>query len=114
MSGGKPEQLTIVKRALMRAAPLCLLTGSAWFRGKLYDGILLDPPPYGRGPEGEKWVFEEMIVELLETCRSLLSPGAAFLVLSCYAVGTSPLRAGRFSCPSSLCLDGDKRNSDQL
>jgi 23S rRNA (cytosine1962-C5)-methyltransferase len=60
-------------------------------RGKLYDGILLDPPPYGRGPEGEKWVFEEMIVELLETCRSLLSPGAAFLVLSCYAVGTSPL-----------------------
>jgi 23S rRNA (cytosine1962-C5)-methyltransferase len=60
-------------------------------RGKHYEGILLDPPPYGRGPEGEKWLFEEMIVELLETCRELLAPEAAFLVLSCYAVGTSPL-----------------------
>ncbi len=60
-------------------------------RGKHYEGILLDPPPYGRGPDGEKWVFEEQIVELLEACGELLSNEAAFLVLSCYAVGTSPL-----------------------
>lgn len=60
-------------------------------RGKRYQGILLDPPPYGRGPDGEKWVFEDQIVELLEACGALLSSEAAFLVLSCYAVGTSPL-----------------------
>ncbi|MCB9896889.1 MAG: class I SAM-dependent methyltransferase [Planctomycetes bacterium] len=60
-------------------------------RGKRYDGILLDPPPYGRGPNNETWVFEEHVVALLEACAALLDAGPAFLVLSCYAVGTSPL-----------------------
>jgi 23S rRNA (cytosine1962-C5)-methyltransferase len=60
-------------------------------RGRRYAGILLDPPPYGRGPDNERWVFEEQIAELLAACRSLLVDGPAFLVLSCYAVGTSPL-----------------------
>ncbi|MGQ0553297.1 MAG: SAM-dependent methyltransferase [Planctomycetota bacterium] len=60
-------------------------------RGRRYQGILLDPPPYGRGPEGEKWVFEEQVAELLRACHGLLAEGPAFLVLSCYAVGTSPL-----------------------
>ena len=41
-------------------------------RERTYDGILLDPPPYGRGPSGEKWVFEEGITELLAGCRALL------------------------------------------
>jgi 23S rRNA (cytosine1962-C5)-methyltransferase len=60
-------------------------------RGKRYAGILLDPPPYGRGPGGEKWEFEADIVPLMEACMRLLSDGPAFVVLSCYAVGTSPL-----------------------
>jgi 23S rRNA (cytosine1962-C5)-methyltransferase len=60
-------------------------------RGRRYAGILLDPPPYGRGPDNEKWVFEERIAGLLEACGALLDEGPAFLVLSCYAVGTSPL-----------------------
>jgi 23S rRNA (cytosine1962-C5)-methyltransferase len=60
-------------------------------RGKRYRGILLDPPPYGRGPERETWVFEDRIAALLEDCRALLADEGAFLVLSCYAVGTSPL-----------------------
>ncbi len=60
-------------------------------RGKLYDGILLDPPPYGRGPDGEKWQFEEEIVELMQLLGQLLNPGPAFVLLSCYAVGTTPL-----------------------
>jgi 23S rRNA (cytosine1962-C5)-methyltransferase len=60
-------------------------------RGRRYAGILLDPPPYGRGPDNQKWVFEERIAELLAACRALLDEGPAFLVLSCYAVGTSPL-----------------------
>jgi 23S rRNA (cytosine1962-C5)-methyltransferase len=60
-------------------------------RGRRYAGILLDPPPYGRGPDNERWVFEERIAGLLAACGALLEEGPAFLVLSCYAVGTSPL-----------------------
>lgn len=60
-------------------------------RGRRYDGILLDPPPYGRGPNNETFVFEEHIGALLGACGALLADGPAFLVLSCYAVGTSPL-----------------------
>jgi len=61
-------------------------------RGRHYDGILLDPPHYGRGPKGEKWQFEQGIAPLLEACGALLTPRpGAFLVLSTYAVGYSPL-----------------------
>jgi len=60
-------------------------------REKRYHGILLDPPPYGRGPAGERWVFEERIGELLADCAALLHDGPAFLLVSCYAVGTTPL-----------------------
>jgi len=59
-------------------------------RGARYTGILLDPPHYGRGPKGEKWQLEEGLVPLLETCRALLDE-RAFLLLSCYAIGTSAL-----------------------
>lgn len=64
-------------------------------RGRGYHGILLDPPQYGRGPKGEKWVFEEGIAPLLESCAALLADDApSFLVLSAYAVGFSPLALG--------------------
>ncbi len=59
-------------------------------RGKRYAGILLDPPHYGRGPKGEKWQFESGLVPLLEVCADLLEE-RAFLILSTYAIGYSPL-----------------------
>ena len=59
-------------------------------RGRKYHGVLLDPPHYGRGPKGEKWVFEEGLSPLLEACAELLED-SAFLVLSTYAIGSSPL-----------------------
>jgi len=61
-------------------------------RGNEYHGILLDPPHYGRGPKGEKWQFETGIAPMLQNCGELLAgmPGA-FLVLSTYAIGYSPL-----------------------
>jgi 23S rRNA (cytosine1962-C5)-methyltransferase len=59
-------------------------------RGKRYEGILLDPPHYGRGPRGEIWRFEEGIAGLLEACAALVTE-RAFVVLSSYAIGTSPL-----------------------
>jgi 23S rRNA (cytosine1962-C5)-methyltransferase len=60
-------------------------------RGRRYHGILLDPPPYGRGPGGETWTFEDHVADLLADCAALLADGPSFLVISCYAVGTTPL-----------------------
>lgn len=59
-------------------------------RGQRYDGILLDPPHYGRGPKGERWQLEDDLAPLLEACAGLLEP-RSFLALSTYAVGHSPL-----------------------
>lgn len=59
-------------------------------RGACYEGVLLDPPHYGRGPAGETWRFEESIADLLAAVVGLLAP-RSFLVLSTYAMGTSPL-----------------------
>jgi 23S rRNA (cytosine1962-C5)-methyltransferase len=62
-------------------------------RGKQYEGIILDPPAYGRGPDGEKWVLEEGINELMELCSKLLSQSEALLVLNLYSMGFSALVA---------------------
>jgi len=59
-------------------------------RGASYEGVLLDPPHYGRGPSGEIWRFEESIAALLDAVGKLLAP-RAFVVLSAYAMGTSPM-----------------------
>ena len=62
-------------------------------RGNIYDGIILDPPAYGRGANGEKWVLEENIGEMLECCAALLNPQHGFLVLNLYSMGLSALLA---------------------
>lgn len=59
-------------------------------RGKKYQGIILDPPAYGRGPDGEKWVLEKQINELLKMCSELLAPGG-FFVINLYSLGFSAL-----------------------
>ena len=63
-------------------------------RGRRYDGILLDPPKFGRGPNGELWRLEEGLAPLLADCRSLLDPDSRFLVLTVYAVRMSALAIG--------------------
>ena len=60
-------------------------------RGNRYDGIILDPPAYGRGANGEKWVLEENIGEMLECCAELLDREHGFLVLNLYSMGLSAL-----------------------
>ena len=62
-------------------------------RGNRYNGIILDPPAYGRGADGEKWVLEENIGEMLERCAALLEPRNAFLVLNLYSMGLSSMIA---------------------
>jgi 23S rRNA (cytosine1962-C5)-methyltransferase len=63
-------------------------------REKRYDGILLDPPKYGRGPEGEIWRLEEDLPELIANCRQLLDVNSKFLFLTAYAVRMSALALG--------------------
>ena len=63
-------------------------------RGRRYDGILLDPPKFGRGPEGEVWRLEENLAPLLTDCRKLLDDNSRFLVLTVYAVRMSALAIG--------------------
>jgi len=60
-------------------------------RGKRYDGIILDPPKFGRGPEGEVWRLEEHLGGLVEDCRKLLDVDSRFLFLTVYAVRMSSL-----------------------
>ena len=62
-------------------------------RSNRYDGIILDPPAYGRGTEGEKWVLEENIAQMLECCAALLAPANSFFVLNLYSMGLSPTLA---------------------
>ena len=63
-------------------------------RGRRYDGILLDPPKYGRGPDGEVWRLEEDLPGLIANCRALLDADSRFLFLTVYAVRMSALAIG--------------------
>ena len=63
-------------------------------RGRRYDGILLDPPKFGRGPDGEVWRLEDNLAPLLADCRKLLDADSRFLVLTVYAVRMSALAIG--------------------
>lgn len=58
-------------------------------RGNKYNGIILDPPAYGRGPDGEKWIIEEHLNEILKLCAELLDPKEHFYILNLYAIGFS-------------------------
>src|SRR5690606_18652567 len=60
-------------------------------RGNKYQGIIMDPPPYGRGPDGEKWTLQEKLDELIEHAGRLLDEEGCFFILSLYAAGLSPL-----------------------
>ena len=63
-------------------------------RGKRYDGIILDPPKFGRGPDGEVWRLEEGLPGLVADCRRLLDGDSRFLFLTVYAVRMSSLALG--------------------
>lgn len=60
-------------------------------RGVLYDGIVLDPPTFGRGNKGEIFKIEKDLFHILELCRKLLSPKPLFFVLSSHTPGYTPL-----------------------
>ncbi len=70
-------------------------------RGNTYDGIIMDPPSYGRGPKGEIWKIEESIFPFVELCSKLLSPDARFFLINSYTTGLQP---AVLSYMMNLCL----------
>lgn len=85
-------------------------------RGNKYDGILLDPPRFGRGTEGEKWQFELDTAPLLRDCANLLSDDASFLILTAYTMRLSAItlehmmrdaapKRGNIDCGELLLMD---------
>jgi 23S rRNA (cytosine1962-C5)-methyltransferase len=75
-------------------------------RGRRYDGIILDPPKFGRGPEGEVWRLEEGLPGLIADCRQLLDERSRFLFLTVYAVRMSALAIGELLAQSFAGLNG--------
>ncbi len=75
-------------------------------RGRRYDGILLDPPKFGRGPEGEVWRLEEGLPGLIVDCRRLLDAESRFLFLTVYAVRMSALAIGELLSQTFADLGG--------
>lgn len=62
-------------------------------RGNRYNGLILDPPAYGHGPDGEKWKLDELLFDLLKGCREILEPEKSFMVLNLYSNGYSAVLA---------------------
>jgi 23S rRNA (cytosine1962-C5)-methyltransferase len=62
-------------------------------RGNKYNGIILDPPAYGRGPDGEKWILEKSLNELVKLCSKLLKDKDKFFIINLYSMGFSALIA---------------------
>lgn len=59
-------------------------------RGHFYDGIIMDPPSYGRGPGGEMWKMEDKIYDLVKLCSNLLSDNPLFFIINSYTTGLAP------------------------
>lgn len=59
-------------------------------RGNKYDGIIMDPPSYGRGPKGEIWKIEESVFPFIELCTGILSDDAEFFLINSYTTGLQP------------------------
>ncbi|HSG54150.1 MAG TPA: class I SAM-dependent methyltransferase, partial [Paracoccaceae bacterium] len=81
-------------------------------RGKRYDGIILDPPKFGRGPDGEVWRLEEGLPGLVTDCRRLLDGDSRFLFLTVYAVRMSSLAIGGLLAEALADLPGTIEHGD--
>lgn len=59
-------------------------------RGRKYDAIIMDPPSYGRGSNGEIWKLEDSVYDLVKLCRDVLSDNPLFFLINSYTTGLSP------------------------
>ena len=87
-------------------------------RGNTYDGIILDPPAYGHGPDGEKWKLDECLFDMLRTVAQILAPGG-FVVLNLYSNGYSAalgetLVREAFGAPAAAITSGELALTDKF
>ena len=73
-------------------------------RGNIYQGIILDPPAYGHGPDGEKWKLDECLNDMLKCVSSILAPQDSFMVLNLYSNGFSAV-LGETIVRQNFCQD---------
>lgn len=59
-------------------------------RGKKYDAVIMDPPSYGRGPNGEMWKIEDQLFDLVNLCKEVLSDNPLFFLINSYTTGLQP------------------------
>lgn len=72
-------------------------------RGNVYQGIILDPPAYGHGPDGEKWKLDECLNDMLKCVSAILAPTDSFMVLNLYSNGFSAV-LGETVVRHNFCL----------
>ena len=81
-------------------------------RGRKYDGIILDPPKFGRGPNNEVWDIFEHLPEMMQIVRRLLAPDARFLILSAYAIRASFLAIHELAAETLAGLPGTLQSGE--
>ncbi len=106
------------KRSGLNKAPIRYLVDDAMKfvlreirRGNRYDGIVMDPPSYGRGPDGEMFKFEQDVYPLLKACADLMSDDPMFFVLNSYTAGFAPQIAGNML---RCAISGGQVESDNI
>ena len=80
-------------------------------RGNRYDGIIMDPPSYGRGPGGEVWKLEEQLFGLVEMCLPVLTDDPLFFILNSYTTGLSPSVMASSPMPRSCAISSSVLNT---
>ena len=80
-------------------------------RGNTYQGIILDPPAYGHGPDGEKWKLDECLNEMLQCVAAILAPQDSVMVLNLYSNGYSAV-LGETIVKQAFCLKNAYKSLD--
>lgn len=80
-------------------------------RGNTYNGLIMDPPAYGHGPDGERWKLDELLFELLTECSKIVAPEHSFTVLNLYSNGYSALLADTLLKKAYGHIAADKKNN---
>ena len=80
-------------------------------RGNKYDAIIMDPPSYGRGPNGETWKLENELYSLVELCKRVLSDNPLFFLINSYTTGLQPQVIKNVL---TLIMEGGKTESDEI
>lgn len=83
-------------------------------RGRKYDAVIMDPPSYGRGPNGEMWKIEEELYGLISQCIDILTPDPLFMLVNSYTTGLSPTVIGNMLRLSMQRSYGGRVDADEV